>query len=132
MILDHSYGKEKEIRRLISRSCLHMDSLDVSAWMKYKYDPSGMFCAVEDKKIVACLQTRQTARAVAYGRNEQPQLVGFIINEINRDGTAQESSGRTVYPHLDELPRKYLRKRTVLRQLDKNLLVINMFHRNDF
>lgn len=59
MILDHSYGKEKEIRRLIARSCLHMDSLDVSAWMKYKYDPSGMFCAVEDKKIVACLQTKK-------------------------------------------------------------------------
>lgn len=59
MILDHSYGKEKEIRRLIARSCLHMDSLDVSAWMKYKYDPSGMFCAAEDKKIVACLQTKK-------------------------------------------------------------------------
>ena len=53
---------------------------------------------------VACLKTGKAARAVANSRNKQPQLVGVIINEIHRDGAAQESGGRTVNPYLDKLP----------------------------
>ena len=74
----------------------------------------------------------KAARAVTNSRNEQPQLVGIIINEINRDWTTQESSGRTVDPNLDELPRKNIGQHAVLRQFNQNILVINMFHRNDF
>lgn len=59
MILNHSYGKEKDIRRLLSKSMLNMDPVTISAWMKYKYDPKGMFCVIEDQKVVACLQTKE-------------------------------------------------------------------------
>lgn len=36
-----------------------MDPVTISTWMKYKYDPNGMFCILEDQKIVACLQTKE-------------------------------------------------------------------------
>lgn len=59
MILNNSHGKDKEIRRLLSKSMLNMDPVTISTWMKYKYDPNGMFCILEDQKIVACLQTKE-------------------------------------------------------------------------
>lgn len=59
MILNHSYGKDREIRRLLSRSMLNMDPITISAWMKYQYEPKGMFCFIEDHKVTACLQTKE-------------------------------------------------------------------------
>ena len=69
-------------------------------------------------KHVTGLQAGEAARAVANSRNEQPQLVGVIINEIHRDGAAQESGRRTIDTHLHKLPRKHLGQPFVLRQLD--------------
>ncbi|WP_297237695.1 GNAT family N-acetyltransferase [uncultured Faecalicoccus sp.] len=59
MILDQSVGRDKEIRRLLSRSMLNMDSITISSWMKYQYDPKSMFCYVEDNKVTSCLQTKE-------------------------------------------------------------------------
>lgn len=59
MILNHSHGKDKEIRRLLSKSMLNMDPITISAWMKYQYDPEGMFCFIDDQRVTACLQTKE-------------------------------------------------------------------------
>ena len=64
MILNNSHGKDKEIRRLLSKSMLNMDPVTISTWMKYKYDPNGMFCILEDQKIRCLSADKRTNSAL--------------------------------------------------------------------
>lgn len=73
MILDNSFDKDREVRRVLSRSLIQSDPAKTQAWMKYKYDPGSMFCYIDDKKITSVLQSAK--RTFVYGSQKASALV---------------------------------------------------------
>ncbi|MCF0105997.1 MAG: GNAT family N-acetyltransferase [Holdemanella sp.] len=59
MITHNAIGWEADVEYLLSKSLLNMDRLQIKAWMKYQFDPSNMYCAIEDNKVVSCLQIKR-------------------------------------------------------------------------
>lgn len=57
MISHNSIGFDAQIKDVLVKSTFNMTEQDIDMWMKYKYDPSHMFCFWQDNKITSCLQT---------------------------------------------------------------------------
>lgn len=76
MILHNAIGLESDIQSLLEKSILHMDSIQIRAWMKYEFDPSSMFCMIVDNRVVSCLQTK---RKVFYNGNNKCMATVFTM-----------------------------------------------------
>ena len=70
------------------------------------------------------------AGASARGGNEQPELVGFSIHEIDGDRTTKHGGRRMIYLYFYELSRQDFRQRLLVGKLNQYVLIAECFYRN--
>ena len=56
MIFHNALEFQDQIEDLLQLSLLTMNEKQIHAWMQYKFDPTHMFCMVEDNQVVSCIQ----------------------------------------------------------------------------
>lgn len=59
MIFQNAIEYQDQIEPLLNKAMLTMDEKQIHAWMTYKFDPSSMFCMLEDEQIVSCIQVKK-------------------------------------------------------------------------
>ena len=59
MIFQNAIEYQDQIEPLLNKSMLTMDAFQIHAWMSFKFDPSNMFCMVEDNQVIACIQVKK-------------------------------------------------------------------------
>ena len=74
MISHNAIGMESDIEHLLEKSLLNMDKAQIRAWMKYQFDPSSMFCIIEDNQVVSCLQIKRRIMSI----NKEKNTVALI------------------------------------------------------
>ena len=79
---------------------------------------------------IASLKLSELAGSVAHHGNEQPELVGFSIHEIDGDRTAKHGGRRIIYLYFYELSRQDFRQRLLVGKLNQYVLIAECFYRN--
>ena len=59
MIFQNAIEYREQIEPLLNKAMLTMDAQQIHAWMLFKFDPSNMFCMVEENQVIACIQLKK-------------------------------------------------------------------------